>query len=203
MTMLLPRASRRAAYISLTALGLTVSCAHATRPSTSTLYCISDPTTSFVTTLDTSNPQAQCFRVENGVFTEIFTKAPESQKEEITFLDGYVLPGIIESHGHILQYGEMLESVSLYDAKSMSEVRMRIREFLEEHKGEGYGTHDKWVRGIGWDQKYFKNIMPTAVSLVAFISFQSLRRVMAADSITGRISSRPSTLRSLHYARQS
>lgn len=58
----------------------------------------------------------------------------------------------------------MLESVLLYDAKSMNEVRERIKEFLIKHEGEGYGTREKWVRGIGWDQKYFGGVMPTAVS---------------------------------------
>lgn len=81
------------------------------------------------------------------------------------FLDGYVLPGIIESHGHILQYGEMLESVSLYGADSMQEVRKRIKSFLETHKGENYGSREKWLRGIGWDQAFFGGVMPTAVSL--------------------------------------
>jgi predicted amidohydrolase YtcJ len=99
------------------------------------------------------------------VFTEVLAEVPEANGQEIKFLDGWTLPGIIESHGHILQYGEMLESVSLYDAKSMAEVRKRVVDFLENHRGEGYGTRDKWIRGIGWDQKYFEGVMPTAVSL--------------------------------------
>jgi predicted amidohydrolase YtcJ len=130
-----------------------------------TLYCVRDSST-FVTTLNLVIPNAKCFRVQNGIFTEVLAEIPLQSKEEITYLNGYVLPGIIESHGHILQYGEMLESVSLYDAKSMKEVRDRIKEFLIKHEGEGYGTRDKWVRGIGWDQKYFSGVMPTAVSLI-------------------------------------
>ncbi|KUJ14355.1 uncharacterized protein LY89DRAFT_708723 [Mollisia scopiformis] len=126
-----------------------------------TLYCVSP--SSHITTLNTSLPHAKCIRVQNGVFTEILTSIPN--EKDITYLPGYIIPGIIESHGHILQYGEMLESVSLYDAKSMEEVRVRIREFLSRHEGEGYGTRDKWVRGIGWDQKYFGGVMPTAEEL--------------------------------------
>lgn len=199
--MLLRRIPPQGVSISLTFLALSVSSALAFQSSTPTLYCVSNPANTFVTTLDASLPQAQCFRVENGVFTEVLTKIPEFEKDKITFLDGYVLPGIIESHGHILQYGEMLESVSLYDAKSMTEVRTRIKEFLKKHEGEGYGTRDKWVRGIGWDQGYFDGVMPTAVSSGAIISFKSPRRVIVTDNIIGRASSRPSTLRSLHHAR--
>ena len=74
-----------------------------------------------------------------------------------------MIPGIIESHGHMLQYGEMLESVSLYGAESVEELRGRIKQFLSLHEGEGYGGSDKWVRGIGWDQGNFGGVMPTAV----------------------------------------
>ncbi len=87
--------------------------------------------------------------------------------EQFTSLDGHVFPGIIESHGHILAYGEMLESVSLYGADSMAEVRRRVKEWLGRHKGEGYGSREKWIRGIGWDQAYFGGIMPTAVCIAS------------------------------------
>ncbi len=53
----------------------------------------------------------------------------------------------------------------------MEEVRRRVREYLGRHEGEGYGTRDKWIRGIGWDQKYFGGVMPTAVSRVVLVYF--------------------------------
>jgi predicted amidohydrolase YtcJ len=134
-----------------------------TKSSSRTLYCVYPTSSYFITTLNTSAPHAKCFRVENGIFAEILTEVPK-EKEGITWLDGYVLPGIIDSHGHILQYGEMLESVSLYDSKSVEEMRERIKAFLKEHRGQGYGTRDKWIRGVGWDQKFFGGVMPTAVS---------------------------------------
>ncbi|KAF8857701.1 hypothetical protein BDZ45DRAFT_803180 [Acephala macrosclerotiorum] len=163
--MLLPRGSTLVGADYLAALALSVNFVLAAQ-APSALYCVSDPSTTFITTLNASLPQAQCFRVRNGAFTEVLAKIPESEKNDITYLDGYVLPGIIESHGHILQYGEMLESVSLYDAKSMEEVRTRIQEFLKKHEGEGYGTRNKWVRGMGWDQRHFDGgVMPTAEEL--------------------------------------
>ncbi|TVY13041.1 putative amidohydrolase YtcJ [Lachnellula arida] len=137
------------------------------KSSKSTLYCVASATSHNITTLNASHPKAKCFRVENGLFTEVLADFPAPSADEITYLDGHVLPGIIESHGHILQYGEMLESVFLYEAASVEEVRERIKEFLRKHAGEGYGTRDKWVRGIGWDQKYFGGVMPTAKELGA------------------------------------
>jgi hypothetical protein len=126
------------------------------------LYCVSNSSAFFITTLNASSPGAKCFSVKEGIFTEVLDSEPASN-EKITPLDGYVLPGIIESHGHILQYGEMLESVSLYGAQSVAEIRERITDFLNVHHGEGYGTRSKWIRGIGWDQAYFGGVMPTAV----------------------------------------
>jgi hypothetical protein len=93
--------------------------------------------------------------VQNGIFVEVLVGIPEIDVTQITFLDGYVLPGIIESHGHILQYGEMLESVSLYGAQSMEEVRARVKDFLKNHGGEGYGSRDKWVRVSNQDALFF------------------------------------------------
>jgi predicted amidohydrolase YtcJ len=128
----------------------------------STLYCVPNDSPFIITTLNGSVPHAKCFHAQDGLFTEVLEEI-HSNQDKITFLEGYVLPGIIESHGHILQYGEMLESVLLYGAESVDEVITRIKGFLKAHQGEGYGTREKWIRGIGWDQKYFGGVMPTAV----------------------------------------
>lgn len=97
------------------------------------------------------------------MFKEILSEPPRD--EHYVRLDGYVIPGIIESHGHILQYGEMLESVSLYGVESIGEIKERVKEWLGRHEGEGYGTREKWVRGIGWDQGSWGGVYPTAVSI--------------------------------------
>ena len=130
--------------------------------SNSSLYCVSRGSSFVITTLNHSLPEANCFRIQHGKFTEILGEPPPGN-ERITFLDGYVLPGLIDSHGHILQYGEMLESVSLYGASSIEDVKTRIKDFLKAHEGQSYGSRQKWVRGIGWDQAHFGGAMPTAV----------------------------------------
>ena len=139
---------------------------------------------------------AACFRVENGIFTEVLESETKTKGEKITYLDGFVLPGIIESHGHILQYGEMLESISLYGAESVAEMRTRIKDFLEAHKSEGYGTREKWIRGIGWDQAYFGGVMPTAVCFR--LSCSSTNKTNAFLERTGR---RSATEKPLYHAR--
>jgi hypothetical protein len=164
--------------------------------SSSRLYCVPKDSPISITTLNSSLPKAKCFRIQGGLFTEVLGSIP-SEEEEITVLDGYVLPGIIESHGHILQYGEMLESVSLYGAESIDEVITRIKAFLRAHPGEKYGTREKWIRGIGWDQAHFGGVMPTAVCLFTFF------RIHIANHSIESTQCRPVISRSIHHARPS
>jgi hypothetical protein len=136
--------------------------------SNSSVYCVPKDSPFFISTLNPALSRAKCFRSQHGLFTDVLEEYPTSNEDEISFLNGYVLPGIIESHGHILQYGEMLESVSLFGSQSVDDVRTRIKDFLKAHKGEGYGTREKWIRGVGWDQAHFGGVMPTAVCLLLF-----------------------------------
>lgn len=100
------------------------------------------------------------------MFTEIPSDVGKKGGPKLTWLDGHVIPGLIESHGHMLAYGESLESVDLFGSTSVKEMRERIKSWLKDHKGEEFGTKKKWLRGVGWDQKYFGGVMPTAVSLI-------------------------------------
>jgi len=163
------------------------------KSSSSTLYCVSSPSANIIT-LDSLVPRAKCFRVQNGIFTEVYDEEPKTNGEKFKSLDGFVLPGLVDSHGHILQYGEMLESVSLYGAKSIAEVRLRVKDFLEKHQGEGYGSREKWIRGIGWDQKYFGGVMPTAVSQPDSFIFSQI--IIVLERARGRFP----VIGSLHHA---
>ncbi|KAM5352365.1 hypothetical protein ACJ41O_005088 [Fusarium nematophilum] len=119
-----------------------------------------------VRTHDTEQPTAKCFSVADGVFTAVWTKGgdgendddeePQGQAEAI---DGYVIPGLWDGHGHLLQYGEFLHSVDLFGAETLDEVRTRIKTYLAANPGAG--SKDNWVRGVGWDQTFFGR-MPTA-----------------------------------------
>ncbi|KAG0634903.1 amidohydrolase family-domain-containing protein [Tuber brumale] len=79
---------------------------------------------------------------------------------------GYVIPGLWDGHGHILQYGEMLSGVKLYGAESVDvlEIKTRIKEHLNQNPT--HGNREKWIRGIGWDQENFGGVMPIAVLIL-------------------------------------
>lgn len=126
-----------------------------------------------IRTLDKDQPTAQCFTVVNGVFAEVNggrsdTKAAENDAElkrrddgnEGNAADGYVIPGLWDGHGHLVDYGEMLVQVDLFGATTLEEVRARLKEYISKHPESG--TKERWLRGIGWDQTNFGR-MPTAV----------------------------------------
>jgi hypothetical protein len=114
-----------------------------------------------VRTHDDETPAARCFSVVDGHFTDVLTEDDFDADQVVERSDGYVIPGLWDGHGHLLQYGEFLHSVDLFGAQSLDEVRARIRAYLD--KNPDAGTKDQWLRGVGWDQTFFGR-MPTAVS---------------------------------------
>ncbi|KAJ6787793.1 hypothetical protein PWT90_01470 [Aphanocladium album] len=120
-----------------------------------------------VLTLDTEHPTAQCFTVANGLFTKVSPQETESELKrrgvaDDVASDGYVIPGLWDGHGHLIDYGEMLVQVDLFGAKTLDEVRKRLRDYIRKHPDSG--TKERWLRGIGWDQTDFGR-MPTAADI--------------------------------------
>ena len=74
---------------------------------------------------------------------------------------GYVYPGLWDGHGHLIQFGESLDSVSLFGADSMAEIKRRLVEYKAVRSEEG--TSKQWLRGVGWDQAHFDGKWPTSV----------------------------------------
>lgn len=114
-----------------------------------------------VQTLHSEQPIAECFSVADGLFTAVTTPELKGRAQDATTTtDGYVIPGLWDGHGHLVEYGEMLLQVDLFGAATLDDVRARLRDHVEKHPGSG--TKERWVRGMGWDQTDFGR-MPTAV----------------------------------------
>lgn len=116
--------------------------------------------------------ERNCFEVLNGGrFGRVFSSSSTSESDvpayeggnEREIRKGYVLPGLWDGHGHLLQYGEFLHSADLFGAGSPEEVRRRLRAYLAHHPG--VGGRGEWVRGVGWDQMVMGG-MPFAVSFL-------------------------------------
>jgi predicted amidohydrolase YtcJ len=92
---------------------------------------------------------------DNGRVVKTLTKeavkalvALETQKN-LTIIDGngkHLLPGLIDSHGHILSYGWALSKVDLVGTTSAKEAVDRVAEFAKQNPGE------QWITGRGWNQ---------------------------------------------------
>lgn len=114
-----------------------------------------------VQTLSSDLPRAECFSVSNGKFTRVFL-------DELSFpitkdaRTGHVIPGLWDGHGHLLQFGELMDSVNLFGVGSMEEVQRKLIQYKAGH--EEAGTREQWLRGVGWDQANFEGNWPVAVS---------------------------------------
>lgn len=85
-----------------------------------------------------------CFGVSpsTGRFTRVFeSSSVESSTVEIK--KGYVLPGLWDGHGHLMQYGEFLHSADLFGSRSFDEIHGRLRGYLDSNPGSG--TKDNWL----------------------------------------------------------
>lgn len=117
-----------------------------------------------IRTQDEDKPSARCFSVSaDGRFRQVFESPEELSAAgvEVVPETGYVIPGLWDGHGHLLQYGEFLHSVDLFGSQSLDDVRTRVKAYVAANPGAG--TKEHWVRGVGWDQTAFGR-MPTAVS---------------------------------------
>ena len=114
-----------------------------------------------VRTHDSEKPEAQCFSTRDGIIQQVWTQdeATKDENLEVEVRDGYVIPGLWDGHGHLLQYGEFLHSVDLFGIKSLDEAKDRVKAYLKQNPDAG--TKTSWLRGVGWDQAVFGR-MPTA-----------------------------------------
>jgi hypothetical protein len=133
-----------------------------------TTYCYDSVTTLAPKHSSANGLQSKpnCFSVTpSGLFSRVFFAEPEHLEPDVIRSPGHVIPGLWDGHGHLLQYGELLQSVNLFGSASMAEAVSRVRQYLTEHAD--VGSKSEWIRGTGWDQAAFGR-MPTAVGCVIF-----------------------------------
>jgi predicted amidohydrolase YtcJ len=78
-----------------------------------------------------------------------------SETEFINAANGLVVPGLIDSHIHLIDGGLRLSCVQLRDAKSRDEFVRRIAEFA---KSQPAGT---WITGGDWDHSLWGRELPS------------------------------------------
>ncbi|RUS28275.1 hypothetical protein BC938DRAFT_482081 [Jimgerdemannia flammicorona] len=151
-----------------------------------------------VYTVDERGLKANAFVVENGKFVDIGSEKEIMErwpnvKRKIDLHNRTVVPGLIDSHGHLMEYGHILAQPRLNDARSVEEVRAILKLYVENSSNITYLEKGPWLQGWGWDQTLFPSkSFPTAADLdvdpvLASIPIVLRRRDGHASWINGRV----------------
>lgn len=114
-----------------------------------------------VHTMDTNQPTVTGFAIKNGRFFEVGDgeqlrqKYPDSQ--HLNALSRPIIPGLIDSHAHLLGLGYSKLGADLTNASSLADVVAIVTNFITQNQLEE-GT---WVSGRGWDQTRWGGKFPT------------------------------------------
>lgn len=110
-----------------------------------------------IITMDLTLPKAEAVAINNGKISKVGTSEEiliyKKNNTKLIDLDGkLLLPGFIDSHMHLLNYGISLQLIDLEDTCSINDLIEKMKNFIKVnniHTG-------KWVRGMRFNQHQFK-----------------------------------------------
>jgi predicted amidohydrolase YtcJ len=105
-----------------------------------------------IATLDPHRPEAGALAARNGLIVAVGSDDQiqpfVGPKTEVVRLDGMLaVPGLIESHGHLLNLGILRMNVDLKATRSWDEVVLKVRDAASVAKAGA------WIFGRGWHQE--------------------------------------------------
>jgi predicted amidohydrolase YtcJ len=94
----------------------------------------------------------EAIAVWNGLVTSVgsdreIRSLKAASVETVNLRGRTVIPGLSDSHIHLLGYGMMLRTLDLSRTRSISEIQKVVATASEKRQGEG------WIVGRGWDQE--------------------------------------------------
>src|SRR6266403_4562945 len=98
--------------------------------------------------VDPAHPIASAIAVKGGKILALddIARFIGPSTRQIDARGGTIIPGFIDSHGHMEALGDSLETLDLRGTRSVEEIAAIVRKAVQEHKpGE-------WIRGHSWDQ---------------------------------------------------
>ena len=104
-----------------------------------------------VITMNSSQPCAEAIAIKGDRIVKVGTNAEINQlvdeTTKVICLNGKtVIPGLIDTHIHVSDFGRFLMRIDLSDADSIKEMRNRLKEHVEK------SPKGKWLLGRGWNQ---------------------------------------------------
>ncbi len=114
-------------------------------------------------TVNAAHPEASAMAVKAGVIAAVGDDVKKWIGPATKVIDAHgaaVLPGLIDSHGHVRGLGTALETLDLRGIRSEAEIADKVRAAAAQAKpGE-------WIQGRAWDQNLFPSKQfPTADSI--------------------------------------
>lgn len=107
-----------------------------------------------IITLNPKQPKAAAVAVQNGrivtvgLNTEIRKHVAKGTKV-IDAKNKTLVPGLVDCHVHMTEFGFFLQSPNLRNAQSIKEMQQKLREYASKSRGRD------WVLGGRWDQERF------------------------------------------------
>lgn len=109
-----------------------------------------------IVTLDKDNSIKQAVGIKDGKIAAVGSndnvlKLKKSHTNIIDINGKLLLPGFIDSHLHILNYGYTKQKLVLNNCRSIAELIRLGKNFIDKRAG----APGKWLLGRGWNQDYF------------------------------------------------
>jgi predicted amidohydrolase YtcJ len=109
-----------------------------------------------ITTMDPDLPEAEAVAVKDGEILAVGTTAAIEElaggATTIRRLGGRrVIPGINDTHNHMMSMGKVLSEVQLYDARSIDDIKERVAERVAA------SPPGVWITGRGWDESLLRD----------------------------------------------
>jgi predicted amidohydrolase YtcJ len=145
-------------FFILLCLGLLATSAAQAQPADLTV------TNARIYTMDDAHPLATQMAVRGGRIVAVDSGVQDAvgpNSRRIDAAGATVVPGFIDSHGHMAALGEMLETFDLRDVRTVEEIAAIVRKAASSRaKGE-------WIQGRAWDQTNWGGVFPTEQALTA------------------------------------
>ena len=100
-------------------------------------------------TLNEHNPSAESVTLKNGKITGINTV--DTHCQSIDLKGATVIPGFIDAHFHLGNFGKQLDTLQIKDCQSSAIIAEKVLE-----KSRNIGADD-WIIGFGWDHTKWGN----------------------------------------------
>ena len=116
-----------------------------------------------ILTMDESLPEAEAFAVKDGYIFKVGTSKDILKSfptvKIVDLNNKTVMPGIVESHGHLLTLGQSFIELNLEGTKTSGEAVKKVEEHIRN------SSRGEWIIGWGWDEGSWAANYPNSEAL--------------------------------------